>query len=130
MPTYDYKCLKCGTIEIFHSMFDDNRVVCPQCKVEGLEKQVSVGGGIIIANREANQYKDIKHARFWRDKNGVRHRVTGSDGYSKSATVTKKTATDALIKARKRRDAKQNKRMRSNLQRNIAIQRAMRQQNR
>ncbi len=122
MPTYEYKCMQCGIIEIFHAMSDDNKTVCPQCSEDGLEKQISAGGAVIIAGREANQYSDIKHAQFWRDKNGVKHRVTDADGHTGSATVTKKTSNDAMVKSRKRRDAKQGKKMRSKLQENYAIE--------
>lgn len=121
MPSYDYKCVQCGIVDIFHAMSDADKTICPQCNEDGLKKQISAGGGIIIKNREANQYADIKHATFWRDKNGVKHRVTGADGSSGSATVTKKTATDAMIRARKRRDAKKRKKIRIKLQENYAI---------
>ena len=69
MPNYDYQCSKCGVIEIFHSINDDDLTVCPECNAEGLKKMISAGGAVIIAGREANQYRDIRAAKYWRDKN-------------------------------------------------------------
>lgn len=112
MPTYDYKCQHCGVIEIFHGMLEDTKTICPQCNGEGIEKMISSGGGVIVAGREANQYSDIKHARYWRDKNGVRHPVTSADGYTGSATVNKQTANPAQIKAEKKKDTKTGKKER------------------
>jgi len=115
MPTYDYKCNKCGVIEIFHGMSEDNKTICPECDSQGLTKLISAGGGIIIAGREANQFNDIKAAKYWRDKNGVRHSVTSADGYSTSATVNKQTATAAEIKENKKQDHKAEKQKRMDL---------------
>lgn len=115
MPTYEYKCNSCGVIEIFHGMNENNKNVCPECNEKGLIKLISAGCGVIIAGREANQYKDIHTAKYWRDKNGVRHLVTTADGYSTSSTVNKQTATAAEAKANKVKDRKAEKRKRMNL---------------
>lgn len=106
MPTYEYKCTSCGVIEIFHGMTEDARTTCPLCDVDGLERVISGGVGVIIGGREANQYNDIKHARYWRDKNGIRHPVTTADGYSGSATVSKQTATSDQVQEQKKKDMK------------------------
>ena len=112
MPTYDYKCNKCGVIEIFHEMSADNETVCPECSQDGLVKLISAGSGVIIAGREANQYNDIKAAKYWRDKNGVRHPVTAADGHSTSATVTQQTASFAEVRTRTKKDRKAEKKKR------------------
>lgn len=96
-------------------MTEKPRTVCPECDAPDLEKLISSGGAVIIAGREANQYNDIQAAKYWRDKNGVRHRVTSSDGYSTSGTVTQRTATPAEVEARKKADRKADKQKRLDL---------------
>lgn len=115
IPTYEYRCKTCGVIEISHGMTEDNRSECPECSQDGLVKLISAESGIIIAGREANQYNDVKAARYWRDKNGVRHPVTAADGYSTSSTVNRQTATDDEAKAETQKDRKAEKEKRMNL---------------
>jgi putative FmdB family regulatory protein len=99
MPTYEYKCNNCGIIEIFHSIKDEAWTICPHCSGE-ISRLISPGGGIIIGHREANQFADIQMAKYWRDKNGVRHKVTPADGTSKSPTVSKQTVSDEEVQRR------------------------------
>ena len=120
MPIYDYECEKCGIMEIFHSITDDDWKICPECNESGLKKLISAGGAVIISGREANQYRDIKAARYWRDKNGVRHKVTEADGYTGSSTVKEQTASPDQVKARKKRAAKKRKQEGLQLQKNRA----------
>lgn len=48
MPTYDYKCIKCGhTFELFHSMKETPQAVCPQCGSLA-QKQISLHSGLIF----------------------------------------------------------------------------------
>jgi putative FmdB family regulatory protein len=43
MPTYDYKCKKCGNVfEVFHSMSSEPVKVCPKC---GGEVKKLIGAG-------------------------------------------------------------------------------------
>ncbi len=100
-------------IEIFHSMSEYDRKVCPQCKRKGLEKLISSGGGVIVAGREANQYNDIKKAKYWRDKNGIKHKVGSGDGHTGSGTITKQTATLEQVKANRKREMITDRRKRS-----------------
>lgn len=90
MPFYEYQCAKCGIIEILHGINEDFKTVCPECNQSGLSLLVSMPGAIVIKGRMANQYSDIKKAKYWRDHNGVRHKVTEGDGHSGSPTVSKK----------------------------------------
>jgi len=113
MPTYDYNCNNCGTIEVFHPMTDDPLEICPECDKPGLFRLISAGGGVIIKGREVNQFSDVKYAKFWRDKNGVRHKVTSADGHSKAATVSKQTKTPEEVKAIKKQVSKQRSKLRS-----------------
>jgi putative FmdB family regulatory protein len=48
MPTYDYKCTKCGyTFELFQSMSAEPEKECPKCK--GLVKRlIGSGAGTIF----------------------------------------------------------------------------------
>lgn len=49
MPTYDYECRACGkTFEIFHSMSEPARTVCPACKKKKLERLIGAGSGFIF----------------------------------------------------------------------------------
>ncbi len=100
-------------------MSEKDRTECPECGLS-LQKLISGGGAIVIGNREANQFKDIQKAKYWRDKNGVRHRVTGADGHTTSATVTQQTATPAEIKANIKKDRKAGRKERLNLQKRRA----------
>lgn len=115
MPTYEYRCDDCGVIEIFHGMTEDNRSECPECSQDGLVKLISAGAGVIIAGREANQYNDVKAARYWRDKNGDRHPVTAADGYSTSSTINRQTATEGEVKEKTKKARKEEKKKRTNL---------------
>jgi len=46
MPTYDYKCLKCGKLfEVRKKMKDPPRAKCPKCGAKA-ERQLSGGHGI------------------------------------------------------------------------------------
>ena len=49
MPTYDYKCTKCGdVIEQFHAMTGQPKIKkCPSCGAN-LKKQIGAGAGIIF----------------------------------------------------------------------------------
>ncbi len=48
MPTYDYKCTKCGyTFEAFHGMNDKAVEKCPKCGKK-VKRLISSGAGIIF----------------------------------------------------------------------------------
>ena len=82
MPHYDYNCEECGIFEEYHSINIDLDK-CPTCG-SMVEKILSSGGGIILKGREMNTYNDVKLAKYWRDKDGNRHKVKSSDGHSKA----------------------------------------------
>lgn len=50
MPTYDYKCEKCGhQFEVFQSMKDDRLTDCPQEDCDGrVRRLIGTGAGIIF----------------------------------------------------------------------------------
>jgi len=112
MPTYDYQCENCGPIEIVHSIKDDAWTSCPECNGK-IERLLSSGGAVIIKGKEANQYNDIQYAKYWRDKNGVRHKVTPADGSSKSATVSQQLISPEEAQKRTKEDKKRLKKEQS-----------------
>jgi putative FmdB family regulatory protein len=61
MPTYEYKCEKCGhRFEKFQSMTDDPVKKCPECKKESVKRLISMGAGVIFKGKGFYQtdYKD------------------------------------------------------------------------
>jgi len=49
MPTYDYKCKKCGyTFEEFQSMTAERLVTCPSCGQPALKRLMAAGAGMIF----------------------------------------------------------------------------------
>lgn len=48
MPTYEYRCTKCGhRYEKFQNMSDNSRPRCPKCRSKG-EREISGGVGIVF----------------------------------------------------------------------------------
>lgn len=65
MPTYDYRCRKCGhRFELFHSIKDETPKRCPRCK--GRAVRVPAGGagllfkgsGFYITDYRSKSYKE------------------------------------------------------------------------
>ncbi len=65
MPTYDYRCRKCGhRFEVFHGMKDETPRRCPECG--GPAKRVPAGGagllfkgsGFYITDYRSKDYKE------------------------------------------------------------------------
>ena len=106
MSTYNYKCKNCGILEISHSILDDALDICPYCAKSGLERLLSCSNGIIIKGKQPNQYNDCKGVKYWRDKNGVRHKVTASDGHSKAPTVIKQIKSAEEVESIKKTASK------------------------
>lgn len=49
MPTYEYKCDKCGHgMDVFQSMKDSPLTKCPVCKSNKLHRIIGTGAGIIF----------------------------------------------------------------------------------
>lgn len=110
MPIYEYKaateasCDYCRDgFETLHGM-KELLTACPECGGE-LIKLVSLCNG--FAKKQANQYPEVLKAKYWRDQNGIRHRVTSSDGHAKSPTVSRqKTVPPEVAEARRQTDRK------------------------
>jgi putative FmdB family regulatory protein len=59
MPTYDYKCLKCGrAFEVFQKMSDPVLAKCPECKGK-VKRLIGTGSGLIFKGKGfyATDYK-------------------------------------------------------------------------
>lgn len=120
MPTYDYKCDKCGyEFEIFQSMKDEKLTECPSCGKNTLKRLIGGGGGLIFKGTGfyLTDYKG-KAANTSSDKTGSekqtpsekKEAVSSSSGTetssgSESNTGTKsapasgeKTASDIKVK--------------------------------
>ena len=112
MPFYEYQavdkekgcenCQEC--LEVYESITSESLTKCPHCGTE-IKRKISCPSAFINSNRAMNQYSDVKHAKYWRDQNGIRHKVTPADGSKTSPTVSKQvTASPEQIKARKKAD--------------------------
>lgn len=62
MPTYQYKCLKCGhDFEIFQKMTDDPVKECPECKGQ-VKRLLGAGAGPIFKG-SGFYHTDYKNAK-------------------------------------------------------------------
>jgi putative FmdB family regulatory protein len=58
MPTYEYKCKKCGSLfEVSHSISKNHEVSCPQCGSEA-KRIITGGSGFIIKGSRSNSLKN------------------------------------------------------------------------
>ena len=87
MPTYDYRCEKCGhTFDAFQRMSEDMLTECPKCKEHALKRLIGAGAGIIF--KGSGFYEtDYKRAR--------------SDKESKSEPKTEKKTDSKKTEAKK-----------------------------
>lgn len=85
------------------SIKDDPYAKCPKCGSKKIRRLLSRISAIIYKGRQANQYEDCKGAKYWRDNDGNRHRVTAGDGDSRSPTVSsRRKRSDEQVKAIKK----------------------------
>lgn len=120
MPFYEYKaenldesCSRCAKrFEVMQGIKEKPLLVCPDCGSK-IVKLISKCIHITL-HKQVNQYNDVKGAKYWRDADGNRHRVTPTDGDYKSPTVSsKRKRTDQEVAAIKKRDAQIAKKQRS-----------------
>src|SRR5262245_54308898 len=75
MPTYDYRCQKCGhEFELFQSIRDGVKRRCPKCGKNALKRLIGTGAGVIF-----------KGSGFYQTD-------YRSEGYKKAAESEKKAA--------------------------------------
>lgn len=122
MPFYEYKasdpeksCEYCKDIfETLQSIVSDSLTECPECGNK-VDKLISSIGGVVFKGRQMNQYADVLQAKYWRDQNGVRHKVGPGDGSPNSPTVPRRqTASPEEVQARIKRDSQADKSKRTN----------------
>ena len=65
MPTYDYKCKKCGNIfEVFQKITDDPVKTCPECGgkvyrlISGGVGIIFKGNGFYVTDNKTNRYSE------------------------------------------------------------------------
>jgi len=92
MPTYEYKCRKCGNhFDVFQSMSDDPVKTCPSCGGQ-VERLISAGAGLIfkgsgfyITDYRSDSYQKAERAEKSKSS-------STSSNSSKSKKETKKVA--------------------------------------
>ncbi len=81
MPTYQYRCDKCGhEFEEFQSMTEAAIEVCPECK--GHTRRLITGGAGLLFKGSGFYITDYRSSQYKSDK---RKDVTGSAGSAGSA---------------------------------------------
>ena len=87
MPTYDYRCRKCGhRFELFHSIKDDTIKRCPRCKGRA-DRLISGGAGILFkgsgfyaTDYRSSQYREkAKQERSGESGGGEKSGEGGAD---------------------------------------------------
>ena len=89
MPTYDYRCKKCGhQFEAFHGINDRTVQKCPKCGGRA-RKVPSGGGGLIfkgtgfyITDYRSKDYKEKAKAEKSKEKSGDATPSSGDSGAS------------------------------------------------
>ena len=67
MPTYDYRCTKCGhRFELFHGMNDTARKRCPKCK--GTARRVPAAGGGLLFKGTGFHITDYRSKSYNKEK--------------------------------------------------------------
>lgn len=84
MPTYDYKCQKCGhQFEVFQSMKDDRLTDCPLEECEGPVKRLLGTGAGIIFKGSGFYETDYRSASY--KKGQTADKSSGDSGGSSSS---------------------------------------------
>lgn len=104
MPTYDYRCRKCGHVfELFHSMKDDKPKRCPKCRGRA-DRMISAGAGIIfkgsgfyITDYRSRDYKE----RVKQEKSGGAKEGGSADSSSASSSGESKGSAGAKDSGKK-----------------------------
>ena len=77
MPTYEYRCRKCGhRFELFHGIRDETPKRCPRCRSRAL--RVPAGGGGLIFRGTGFHVTDYR-SRSYREK-AKQEKPAGSGG--------------------------------------------------
>jgi putative FmdB family regulatory protein len=83
MPTYDYRCRKCGHVfEVFHGIRDDVPRRCPKCRARA--QRVPTGGAGLLFKGHGFYITDYR-SKTYREK-ARQERSGGGGGASGGAT--------------------------------------------
>jgi putative FmdB family regulatory protein len=83
MPTYEYKCTKGHTFEVFQSMMDEPLRKCPKCQ-SAVRRVINGGMGVIF-----------KGSGFYSTDNKKGSALSGGNGSSKDKDRTHETSREA-----------------------------------
>src|SRR5438477_5418272 len=88
MPTYDYRCTKCGHVfELFHSITDDTTRRCPKCRSKAV-RVPSAGAGLLF--KGSGFYITDYRSKSYKEKSKQDKQTSG--GGEKSSAGEKKGA--------------------------------------
>jgi putative FmdB family regulatory protein len=80
MPTYDYRCRKCGhQFELFHGIKDDAPRRCPKCR--GIAQRVPTGGAGVLFKGTGFYVTDYR-SRAYKEKARQEKSAGGGSGSS------------------------------------------------
>ena len=96
MPTYDYRCRKCGhQFELFHSMSDDTLRRCPKCR--GRAAKVPSGGAGLLFKGSGFYITDYRSPGYHKDakkESGAKSEGAGKgEGTAKGGAATTGTGS-------------------------------------
>ncbi|MBI5396207.1 MAG: zinc ribbon domain-containing protein [Verrucomicrobia bacterium] len=87
MPTYEYRCKKCGhEFEVFHSIKDAPKKTCPKCKGR-VERLIGAGAGLLFKG-SGFYITDYRSESY---KSGAKSEKSAASG-SKSSAESKPAA--------------------------------------
>ncbi|MGA3246417.1 MAG: zinc ribbon domain-containing protein [Bacteroidota bacterium] len=93
MPTYDYKCKKCGhTFEEFQSMSAKKLVICPSCGKPGLVRLMSSGTSLVFKGSGFYQ-TDYKKSGSSTSSSSSKSKSESSSAEKSSGSSTDSTKT-------------------------------------
>ncbi len=93
MPTYDYRCEKCGhTFDAFQRMSEDLLTECPKCKEHALKRLIGAGAGIIF---KGSGFYETDYKRSRSDKESKSESKSEPKGEPKTEKKTETKKTDS-----------------------------------
>ncbi len=91
MPTYEYKCEKCGNIfEVFQKITDDPVKTCPECGgkvyrlISGGVGIIFKGNGFYVTDNKTNKYSE-------KSKSKTENSPDSTNNKAKESSVKKKS---------------------------------------
>ena len=107
MPTYTYRCPKCGhEFDLFHSMSDDSPKKCEKCGAVA-KRMIGAGAGLVFKG-SGFYITDYKNGHGTDASNGIHSHSSNGNGTSKAAK-DEKVAEKPAATEKKKADAKSDK---------------------